>query len=141
MPAAAIQMSGTRLAYVVVPQEGEVDRVYTVWNKKEKKIVREIRSEPAGYLVYMPRGHVVRIKDLKTLRHYKLDLNDAPLINIEGLTDPSTPLGKLILSQDADSRLKAMEELKNQVIRMTEAVGGKVKVAETEEVDPELQQE
>lgn len=138
---AAIQMSGTRLAYVVVPQEGVVTRQYTIWDKKQKKIVREAREEPAGYLVYMPRGHVIRIRDLKTLRHYKIDPDNAPLINLEGLADPRTPLGKLMLSQDADSRIKAMDELKMQVIRMTESVAGKVTVTDEEEVDPDLQAE
>ena len=129
---AAIQMSGTRLAYVVVPQDGNVTRIYTLWDKKQKKIVRVPQEEPAGYLVYFPRGHVLRIKDLKTLRHYRIDPVNAPLINIEGLTDPRTPLGRLILSQDEDQRIKAMDELKQQVINMTKAVGGAVTVTEEE---------
>jgi hypothetical protein len=134
---AAIQMTGTRLAYVVVPQDGTCNRMYTLWDKKQKKIVRTLMEEPAGYLVYFPRGHVVRIKDLKTLRHYKLH-NEAPLINLEGLQDPRTPLGKLMLSQDANARMHAMEELRQQVIQMTKAVAGEVVVAEDEELNEEL---
>lgn len=135
---AAIQMSGTRLAYVVVPQEGEVTRMYTIWDRKQKKIVRQPMTEPAGFLVYFPRGHVIRCKDLRTLRHYKIDPDNAPIISMEGLADPRTPLGKLMLAQDADSRIKAMDELKEQVIRMTKAVGGDVTVTEEETLDPEL---
>lgn len=134
---AAMQMSGTRLAYVVVQQEGEVERLYTIWDRKQKKYTREMREEPAGYLVYFPRGHVIRVKDLRTLRHYHLD-KDAPIINMDGLADPNTPLGRLMLAQDTDARIRAMDDLKQMVVKMTESVAGRVTLTRVEERNPEL---
>jgi hypothetical protein len=63
-------LKGSRLAYVVVKQEGSVKREKHYWSKDgiKKKLV----DEDAGYLVYFPRGHAIRIKSLARLRHYQL---------------------------------------------------------------------
>ena len=124
-------LKGTRLAYVVQEIEGFVRRPVTTWSKKEGMRTKMV-EQPAGYLVYFPRGHFIRIKDLKTLRHYGLDKEPA-LMQLEGLHDPRSPLGKLFFAQEASGRQAAWRELENQVIKLATAKTGPVDV----QYDPE----
>lgn len=129
-------MTGARLAYVVVPQEGTVQRQVHLMKKDKNgshKMVSEMREEPAGFMVYFPRGHVIRLRDRKELRRYKLD-QKPNIISMEGLSDPNSPLGKLMMAENDDARLLAMSQLEQQVIRMTQVVGGKVELVR----EPEL---
>jgi len=75
--------NGARLAYVVVDLHqsvGTVKRPVTTWTKKDGLKTKMV-EEPAGYLVYFPRGHVIRCKDKETLRQYGLD-GMPPIINL-----------------------------------------------------------
>lgn len=120
MPQAVLK--GARLAFVVQPIEGVVKREKMRRTKQgtwEKYMV----EEPAGFMVYFPRGHAVRIKNERMLRHYGLDKKPR-IIEMRGLENPNTPLGKLFLSQDKDEREKAWEELETQVIRLSEVKAG-----------------
>lgn len=128
-----IQMSGTRLAYVVVPLPGKVKRDVYLLNPKSNPrgmddTVKE-REEPAGYMVYFPRGHAIRLKSMKELKHYKLD-GPPNIINIQGLHDPKSPLGKLIAAQDDNARRGAMEDMQTAVIRMATAKTGPILMPE-----------
>ena len=118
-------MNGSRLAFVVVPQEGEVTREVCTMTKKgmQKKAV----DQPAGFLVYFPRGHVIRLKNRQELRRYRLD-KPANIINLEGLSNPNSPLGKLMMSQDEVTRRGAFQSLEEQVIRLATAKSGKVEL-------------
>ena len=119
-------MVGSRLAYVVVPLDGQVTRKVNTWTKKAGITEKYVEQE-AGFLVYFPRGHVLRIKDKAQLRHYRLD--HAPkVINLEGLNDPNSPIGKMMMSQDEMQRRGAYQSLEEQVIRLAEAKAGKVTV-------------
>ena len=126
-------LNGSRLAYVVVKQEGEVKREKHYWTKDgiKKKLV----PEDAGYLVYFPRGHAIRIRSMAALRHYRLH-KEPHIIQLEGLNDPNSPLGKMFLSQDPQLRMASYHELEQMVIDLAEA-RGKIEVKDFEPKDPD----
>lgn len=130
---AQAHMNGARLAFVVVPMEGTVKRKINTWNKKAG-LTEKYVDQPAGYLVYFPRGHVLRIKDQKELRQYKLD-RGANIINLEGLSDPNSPLGRMMMSQDDATRRGGMESLEKQVMKLAQAKSGKIELIR----DPETE--
>jgi hypothetical protein len=125
-------MVGARLAYVVRELHGTVKREkcrLTVVKKGSGKLrdqyewKKEMVEEPAGYMVYFPRGHVVRIPNRQILEHYKLHLKPK-IINLDGLTDPSTPIGRVMMAQDNDARAGAMIDMETMVIQMACAKTG-----------------
>lgn len=119
--------TGARLAYVVVDLSetvGTVKREVTTYTK-EKGLTTKLVEEPAGYLVYFPRGHVIRLKNKEALRQYGLD-GRPPIINLEGLNDPRSPIGQVLFGQDDAARRGAMESLEKQVIRLATAMTGPV---------------
>ncbi len=129
-------MTGARLAYVVVDLSqtvGTVKRPHTTWTKKDGLKTKMV-VEPAGYLVYFPRGHVIRLRDKEQLRQYGLD-GQPPIVNLQGLNDPNSPIGRLLMSQDADARKGAMETMEKQVIRLATAKTGPVLMPE--QLEPE----
>jgi hypothetical protein len=119
-------LNGSRLAYVVVKQEGSVKREKHYWSKDgiKKKLV----DEDAGFLVYFPRGHAIRVKSLAMLRHYQLH-KEPKIIQLEGLNDPNSPLGKMFLSQDPHLRMASYRELEQMVINLAES-RGKIEVGD-----------
>jgi hypothetical protein len=122
---------GARLAYVVVDLKdtvGSVKRQVTTWTKKDGLKTKMV-EEPAGYLVYFPRGHVIRLKDKDELRRYGLD-GQPPVVNLQGLNDPNSPIGRMLLSQDEGTRRGAMETMEKQVIRLATAKTGPVLMPE-----------
>jgi hypothetical protein len=124
-------MNGARLAYVVVDLSqtlGTVKREVTTWTKRDG-LKRKMVEQPAGYLVYFPRGHVIRLPDKEALRHYGLD-GRPPIINMQGLNDPNSPIGRMLLGQEEDARRGAMETLEKQVIRLATAKTGPVVMPE-----------
>lgn len=123
---AQVIMHGARLSYVVVPQEGTVKRPVHKW-KKGVGVQQTFAEEPAGFLVFFPRGHVIRIRTKQELRRYNLH-KDPQIVSLQGLSDPNSPLGKLMLAQDEGSRIKAMDEMQQQVIRLAQAQSGKVEL-------------
>ena len=125
-------LKGSRLAYVVVKQEGSIKREKHYWSKDgiKKKLV----DEDAGYLVYFPRGHAIRVKSLAMLRHYQLH-KEPRIIQLEGLNDPNSPLGKMFLSQDPHLRMASYRELEQMVINLAEA-RGKIEVSDYVAPDP-----
>lgn len=126
-------VAGARLAYVVVDLEKSlgmksVKRQLAKWKKSEGITFQE-RDQPAGYLVYFPRGHVIRLKSKEELRHYGLDKKPR-IINLQGLEDPNSPLGRLMNEQDEGARRGAFEDLESQVIAMATAKTGPVMMPE-----------
>lgn len=118
-------MTGARLAFVVVPQEGTVMRKVNKWTKKG--IQESYVEQPAGFMVYFPRGHVIRLRDKTELRRYKLD-RPARIINLEGLSDPNSAIGKMMMAQDDATRKGAFQSLEEQVIKIATAASGKVEL-------------
>jgi hypothetical protein len=123
---------GARLAYVVRELQGMVKRekCRIVLAKKGSGKMRdqyewkkELVEEPAGYMVYFPRGHVVRIPTRQLLEHYNLHMKPR-IINLEGLTDPNSPLGRVMMAQDNDARAGAMIDMETMVIQMACAKTG-----------------
>ena len=113
-------LNGSRLAYVVVKQEGAVKREKHYWTKDGIK--KKLIDEDAGYLVYFPRGHAIRIRNLAKLRHYQLH-KEPKIIQLEGLNDPNSPLGKMFLSQDPMLRQASYRDLEQMVISLAESRG------------------
>jgi hypothetical protein len=126
-------LKGSRLAFVVVKQEGTVKREKHYWSKEgiKKKLV----EEDAGYLVYFPRGHAIRVRSLARLRHYQLHKEPA-IIQLDGLNDPNSPLGKMFMSQDPMLRMASYRDLEQMVINLAEA-RGKIEVKDFEPRDPD----
>jgi hypothetical protein len=123
--------TGARLAYVVVDLSetiGTVKREVTMWTK-DKGLHTKLVEEPAGYLVYFPRGHCIRLKDKESLRRYGLD-QKPPIINLEGLNDPKSAIGQMLFGQNEDARRGAMESLEKQVIRLATAKTGPIVMPE-----------
>ena len=73
-------------------------------------------------------------KDKETLRHYGLD-GQPPIVNLQGLNDPNSPIGRMLLSQDEGARRGAMETMEKQVIRLATAKTGPVLMPE--QLEPE----
>jgi hypothetical protein len=126
-------LKGSRLAFVVVKQEGTVKREKHYWTKDgiKKKLV----DEDAGYLVYFPRGHAIRVRSLARLRHYQLH-KEPTIIQLDGLNDPNSPLGKMFMSQDPMLRSASYRELEQMVIDLAEAKG-KIEVKDFVPRDPD----
>lgn len=121
-------MGGTRLSFVVVALPGTVKRPVCRFVKGEG-IVTTMEEEKAGYLVYFPKGHVIRIRTDAELAHYKLD-GKAKLINLQGLNDPNSAIGKIIHAQDQSEREDGFEGLKQAVIALATAKTGGVLMPE-----------
>jgi hypothetical protein len=62
------------------------------------------------------------------LRHYQLH-KEPKIIELNGLNDPNSPLGKMFLSQDPHLRMASYRELEQMVINLAEA-RGKVEVTD-----------
>jgi hypothetical protein len=126
-------LNGSRLAYVVVKQEGEVKREKHYWTKEgiKKKIV----PEDAGYLVYFPRGHAIRVRTPAQLRHYRLH-KEPRIIQLDGLNDPNSPIGKMFLSQDPHLRMASYRQLEQMVIDLATA-RGQIEVKDVQPRDPD----
>ena len=141
---ANVGMAGGRLAYVSVPLEGTVKRFRYVLEPREIGVGKNKRTlfdrrkvlqdEPAGFMVYFPRGHCIRVKTAKQLRHYKLD-RPPHIIDLAGLVDTNSPLGKLLTSQDEAERRGAFQKLEDKVIRLVRIRAGADTVPETEQED------
>lgn len=123
----AITRGGARLAYTVVPLEGTLER--EVCEFTSKGIVRKKVKQPAGFMVYFPRGHAIRLKDEADLAKYGLD-RKPPVINLQGLSNPNSPLGQMLMEQDENARHGAMESMKMQVINLATAKSGPVLMPE-----------
>ena len=113
-------LKGSRLAYVVVKQDGEVKREVHYWTKDGIK--KKLLPEDAGYLVYFPRGHAIRVRSLAQLKHYRLH-KEPKIIQMEGLNDPNSPLGKMFMSQDPQLRMASYRQLEQMVIDLAQAKG------------------
>ena len=131
--------SGTRLAYVVVPLEGEVERPQYQMVARQigfssdgrtprftHEMKQIMKKEPAGFMVYFPRGHAIRIRTREELREFNLDVEDIPLVSLTGLNDPKSEIGKLLSAQDDKQRKVAWDSLENKTIRLATARTGTV---------------
>jgi len=122
-----LMMQGARLAYAVRKIEGDVERERAVYDK-EKGLTRKMVREPGGYMVYFPRGHVLRLSEA-LLKQYRLD-RPANIINMEGLYDPNSPLGKLLMAEDEGGRTMAFKQLEEMCIRMATVKTGPIVMPE-----------
>lgn len=137
-----VGMRGTRLEFVAVPIKEPVKRVVVSLvprgKNKDGKVTnhdwkREVREQEGGYMVYFPRGHVLRIKNLKMLKFYGLD-RQPRIINMEGLNDPNTPFGKFMSAQDAETRHNAWGEMEQKVIKAAQFKSGPHLLTQVEEI-------
>lgn len=123
-------MNGARLAYVVRKLPGNVKRQVCKLTKKGEGIKFEDRDQPAGYMVYFPRGHAIRIPSDKLLAHYGLKVGKATIVNMDGLLDSNSPLGKVMLAQNDEARATAMVDMERMVIQLATAKTGPVLLPE-----------
>jgi hypothetical protein len=105
-----------------------VRRLVTSWTKKEG-LKQRLVDQPAGFMVYFPRGHCLRLKDKESLRKYGLD-RQPTIINLDGLNDPNSILGKLVTAQDEASRHDAYADMEKYVIQLATAKTGSVVLPE-----------
>lgn len=121
----SMKMAGTRLEFVAVKLDGTLKRdviVPTVKGKMTtfKRVAKEV---PAGWIIYFPKGHAIRIKDREHLEHY--NLNRKPkFINLQGLHDPQSPMGRMMSAQDEAGRSAAYHELEQFVMQLAIARSG-----------------
>jgi hypothetical protein len=69
------------------------------------------------------------------LRHYRLH-KEPRIIQLDGLNDPNSPLGKMFLSQDPHLRMASYRELEQMVIDLAQA-RGRIEVKDFEPRDPD----
>jgi hypothetical protein len=134
--------NGGRLSFVVVPLDmPEVMRDVCIMEEKSSgknkdgtprvmhTLTRKQQKEPAGFMVYFPRGHAIRVRTKADLERYGLD-KKPHIINIEGLQDPNSPLGRLIVEQDQAARAGAYADLQKAVIALATRKSGNVLMPE-----------
>lgn len=121
-------MSGTRLAYVVRALPGTVKRTVCKWTKEDGLTTEEV-EQPAGFIVYFPRGHALRFKNTAELARYGLD-KKPKMINLQGLYDPESPAGKIMHAQDDEGRQEGFSDLEQSVIALATAKTGSVLMPE-----------
>lgn len=128
---AVTAIAGARYAYVVMPLEGTVERPVVEWvpNKPGKdgkvrggRMERRMKTQPAGFMVYFPRGHTRRFRDEAELRQYKLH-KKPKIINMTGLMDPNSPIGKMFSGQE-EERQNGADELDKMTCRLATAKSG-----------------
>jgi len=119
-------ITGSRLSYVVVPLKDEVTRYITKWTR-ELGLHDEATKQPGGYLVYFPRGHVLRLSE-KELKRYKLNRKPKLVVDMSQMYDPNSPLGKLFLAQNEGERANSWKDLEKQVIQLATARTGPIQV-------------
>ncbi len=132
-----IQMENARLQYVVVPIDKKVKRLVhklietkkaTMHSKAKFELKVELQEQDGGFLVYFPRGHVLRMKDKKALKQYGLDL-PPKIINADDL------LGSLIGADTEEKRKLVTMSLEKRVIALATRVTGPVTVPDSQEME------
>lgn len=122
-----INSAKARLSFVVVELEGEVEREVTTYTKG-KGLEKVMVKEPAGYLVYFPKGHVLRMhKD--QLKQFGLDQKPS-FSDMSDMLDPNSPMGQLFFNQSENERAVAFEQLEDQVIALATVKSGKILMPE-----------
>jgi hypothetical protein len=124
MAMTAVLGSSARLAYVVTELKGTVKRPVHFWTK-DGGLQMRMEDQPGGFLVFCPRGHVVRLRDQKELEWYGVH-RAAPVVNLQGLHSPNSPAGKLLAAQNDEERRAAFLDLKKAVIALATAKTGQV---------------
>lgn len=73
------QLQGPRLPYVVRKLNGTVPVERTKFNRRTGKIEKYEEREDAGFLVFFPKGHYLRVRNKSDLVFYKLNLKPKPI--------------------------------------------------------------
>lgn len=107
---------GSRLAYVVVPIKEKVTRNVTKW-EAGKGLFEVPVEEDGGFMVYFPRGHVLRLTK-KELKRYGIDKKPRLTMDMNAMFDPDSSIGKVFLSQSSEERALSWKDLERQVIQM-----------------------
>ena len=113
---------GSRLAYVVVPIKEKVTRNVTKF-EKDKGLHDVPTEEEGGFMVYFPRGHVLRLSK-KELRRYGIDKKPRLTMDMNAMFDPDSSIGKVFLSQSQEERALSWKDLEKQVIALATAKSG-----------------
>ena len=131
-------MRGARLAYAVVKLRGTVKRFVYDYDVKKGGLVSKEVEQPAGYLVYFPMGHAVRVKDEVELAQIRF--NGEPLApdgevfaNMDGINSPNSKIGKLMRTQDKDNHTKLQQNFVDDVVKLVRARSGEITVTKEAE--------
>lgn len=142
-------VGGARLAYFVVKLDTEIEREVCEYvspktlnggrqpadraarraKRTKSGIVRRMIKQPGGFLVYFPRGHVIRFRDEDHLAQFGLD-KEPPIINMKGLYDANSKIGRMMNSQDEEVRRKGYSALEKHVVQLATAKSGPVLMPE-----------
>jgi len=126
------RIPGARFSHVVVKIDAKVTRTAYKFEKDKKgmqHLVPYEKEQDGGFMVYFPRGHAIRIPNEEMLKHYGLH-REPRIINMSGLHDPNSPVGKMLLAQDQETRDAGYEDLKKMVVRLATARSGNVLMPE-----------
>ena len=148
--------TGARLAYVIrkipgkikreiieyVPMKGMKRKDPKTGLRSETGLVRKVVEVDAGYMVYFPRGHAIRFRDLDHLAQYGFvyrsgkqagKLRKPRIINLQGLNDPNSPLGQMLLDQDEEVRSLGYLNMEEAVIQLATSRSGTMLMPEQTE--------
>lgn len=118
-------MVGERLAYVVVPVGKRLTRYHTHMVKGEG-LKHVPYSAPGGFMVYFPRGHVLRMS-AKALREYHLT-RDAKVVSLDKMFSKRSALYRMLQAQDEPTRAENFQrtftDLQKLGIRLATAKTG-----------------
>ncbi|MCI0557532.1 MAG: hypothetical protein MN733_03475 [Nitrososphaera sp.] len=120
-------VQGARLAYVVKKLEGTVKRTHFKFDRRTRKLVPNEVEEDAGWLVFFPQGHYLRVRTKQDLIRYKLNYKPQ-IISMTGLTDPNTPVGRLMMAQDEGEREKAWGDMEADIAAMVRRRSGPMSI-------------
>lgn len=110
-----------RLAFAVVQLVGTVKREVCTF-EKGAGLVKKLVDEDAGYLVYFPKGHVLRLTE-EQLKFHGLD-KKAAFVDMSEMHDPNSSIGQLFLAQSQEDRNTAWDMLEDEVIALATAKSG-----------------
>ena len=126
-------MQGARLSFVVRAIKGKIKREICSYSKDAGGIRKAIKEVSAGFIVYFPMGHAIRVKDAHTLKELGFD-KKPQILDMDGIHDPNSPLGQLMTEQNEEKRAGAYLDMEQQVVNLVTRKCGPITVGEIEEV-------
>lgn len=122
-------MPTARLAFVVRKLPGTVEREKVKWvpnrGGKGGTLVRTKVAVDAGYMVYFPKGHAIRLTESQ-LAHYGLSPNSGVFVSMEGLV----PMDKTVQIENQRIMGAGFEALEAMTIRLATKRTGPVLMPE-----------
>jgi len=109
-------LKGARLEFVLLPFDEEWDREITSFDKKKKHNTKKTVKETGGYMLYTPFGQCYRLTKAQAQKKGLVD-REPEIINLEKVTDTTSPVGRFKHARTMEARQKAYRDMQEQVIR------------------------